>query len=130
MSDMKISQKQIESVLALSANKRYEYFVKVVADWNEVWGLYQDGWALAATDDGIPVFPVWPAKEYARLCAEKEWSEYVPEAIPLESFIVELLPKLKADSVLVGVFYTPNDKGITPLLDEFVDNINSELENY
>jgi hypothetical protein len=130
MSGIKIGQKQIDAVLALSANKRYEYFIKVVADWEEVWGLYQNGWALAATDTGAPVFPLWPAKEYANLCAKKEWSGYIPEVISLESFMVELVPNLKADSVLVGVFYTPENRGITPPLDKLVTDISHELEKY
>lgn len=127
---MKISQKQIESVIALPGPKRYEHFVKVVADWEEVWGLYQDGWALAATDDGQKVFPVWPAKEYATLCAEKEWAGYEPESFSLAEFMDELLPNLKNDGVLLGVFYTPLDKGVTPTVDQVLEDLNQELESY
>lgn len=127
---MKISQKQIESMIALSGPKRYEHFVKVVADWEEVWGLYQDGWALAETDDGQKVFPVWPAKEYAALCAKKEWAGYEPESFSLADFMDELLPNLKNDGVLLGVFYTPLDKGVTPTVDLMLEDLNQELENY
>jgi hypothetical protein len=127
---MKINQKQIESVIALPGPKRYEHFIKVVADWEEVWGLYQDGWALAATDDGQKVFPVWPAKEYAELCAAKEWSGYKPESFSLTDFMEELLPNLKSDGVLPGVFYTPSDKGVTPTVDQVLADLNKELENY
>ena len=66
---MKVTPKQMEAVLALSGVKRFEHFIKVIVDWREVWGLYQDGWALAEADDGIIVFPLWPAKEYAQVCA-------------------------------------------------------------
>jgi len=127
---MKISQKQIESVIALPGPKRYEHFVKIVADWEEVWGLYQDGWALAATDGGQKVFPVWPAKEYAALCAEKEWAGYEPESFPLADFMNELLPNLKNDGVLLGVFYTPSDTGVTLTVDQVLEDLNQELENY
>jgi hypothetical protein len=127
---MEISQKQIESVIELSGRKRYEHFIKVVADWEEVWGLYHHGWALAATADGQEVFPVWPAKEYAVLCAEKEWAGYEPVSFPLADFIDELLPNLKNDGVLLGVFYTPLDKGVTPAVDQVVEDLNQELENY
>lgn len=70
---MQVNPKQMEAVLALPGIKRFEHFIKVIADWQEVWGLYQDGWALAAADDGTTVFPLWPAKEYAQVCAENEW---------------------------------------------------------
>lgn len=73
---------------------------------------------------------MWPAEEYAALCAKDEWEEYEPSSIDLNDFIEELLPNLKNDGVLVGVFYTPNDKGITPDIDQIVNDINKELEKY
>ncbi|MBP9868146.1 MAG: DUF2750 domain-containing protein [Alphaproteobacteria bacterium] len=66
---MKVNPKQMEAMLALPDIKRFEHFIKIIADWQEVWGLYQGGWALAAADDGTTVFPLWPAKEYAQVCA-------------------------------------------------------------
>lgn len=127
---MKISEKQMEAILKLSGPERYKHFVKLIVDWEAVWGLYQNGWALAATSEEKTVFPVWPAEEYAALCAKDEWEEYEPSSIDLNDFIEELLPNLKNDGVLVGVFYTPNDKGITPDIDQIVNDINKELEKY
>ncbi len=127
---MKINPKQIESIIALPGPKRYEHFVKVVADREEVWGLYQDGWALAATDDGQEVFPLWPAKEYAQLCTAKEWKGYEPKSFSLEDFMNELLPNLKNDGVLPGIFYTHSDKGVTLKVDQLLADLNEELENY
>lgn len=127
---MKVNPKQIETIVALEGTERYRHFIKVVADWEEVWGLYQDGWALASTDDGKQVFPLWPAKEYALLCAEKEWDGYQPDSFSLEDLMGELLPNLKKDSVLPGIFFTPFDKGVTPSVDQLLDDLNGELENY
>ncbi len=42
----------MEAVLALPREERYAHFVKRVADTEQVWGLYNNGWASAATDDG------------------------------------------------------------------------------
>ncbi len=127
---MKINQKQIDTIISLPGQKRYRNFIKVVVDWEEVWGLYQNGWALAATDDGQTVFPVWPAKEYAQLCAEKEWVDYEAKSFSLVEFMSELLPNLKKDSVLPGVFYTPSDNGVTPTVDQLIVDLDEELENY
>lgn len=127
---MGITQKQIDAVTALPGPKRYEHFVKVVADWEEVWGIYQDGWALAATGDGQQVFPLWPAKEYAQLCAEKEWAAYVPKSITLQDLMDELLPNLKADDVLPGIFYTPSDNGVTPTVNHILADLGDELKRY
>ncbi|MGY4302880.1 hypothetical protein ACVIJ6_000123 [Bradyrhizobium sp. USDA 4369] len=127
---MKVSPKQMEAVLALPGIKRFEHFIKVIADWQEVWGLYQDGWALAAADDGTTVFPLWPAKEYAQVCAANEWTGYEPRSISLSDFTEVLLPKLKLDGVLPGVFFTPTSKGVTPSVDELKSALEAELQNY
>jgi Protein of unknown function (DUF2750) len=128
---VKINQKQFDAVTALPADKRYKSFIKTIADTEEVWALWQDGWALA-TDDitGQSVFPFWPAEEYAKACAINEWNGYEPSLLPLDEFMNELLPKLKEDNVLPGIFFTSEGKGPTPTIDQLLDDINLELENY
>lgn len=127
---MKINPKQMEAVLALPSIERFEHFIKVIADWQEVWGLYQDGWALAAADDGTTVFPLWPAREYAQVCAENEWKGHEPRSISLNDFTDVLLPKLKIDGVLPGIFFTPASKGLTPSVDELRTALEAELQKY
>lgn len=127
---MKVNPKQLAAVIALPGSERYKHFVKIVADWQQAWGLYQNGWALAGTDDDTTVFPMWPAKEYAEICAENEWSGYQPRAISLEELLSDLLPKLKQDGVLPGVFYTPQNKGTTPTADQLQHDLEVELQNY
>ncbi|QDG74411.1 DUF2750 domain-containing protein [Labrenzia sp. PHM005] len=127
---MSKKSKKIEALLKLSGPERYRHFVKVIADREEAWALYRDGWALAATEDGQPVFPFWPEEEFAALCAVKDWKGYTPESIPLQDLLEQLLPNLKADNVLPGVFYTPSNKGVTPTVDGLIADIETELENY
>lgn len=47
---------------------------------------------------------MWPAKEYAELCAENEWVGYEAEPFSLDDFMNELFSTLKDDEVLIGVF--------------------------
>jgi hypothetical protein len=124
---MKLTQKQIESVLLLPGPKRYENFIKVAADQRCVWGLFQEGWALSATNDGEPVFPVWPASEYASLCASGVWSRYEPKRINLDDFFNGLIPSLHERKTKLGVFYTPNDKGVIPELEQVEADLKAEL---
>ncbi len=127
---MNISPKKLEAVAALSGPERYSHFIKVVADWEEVWGLYLDGWALASTEEDEKVFPLWPAKEYAQLCAKNEWDGFEPKSFSLEDMMDELLPKLKKDKVIPGIFYTASDKGVTPTVEQLLKDLLTELENY
>jgi len=124
---MRINQKQIESVLALPGPKRYAHFIKVAADQRCVWGLFSEGWALAATDNGKEVFPLWPAREYAERCVCGVWSDYQPREIDLDTLFENLLPKLQESGTSVGVFPTPADKGVTPDLKQLEGDLRDEL---
>lgn len=124
---MRISDKKRAAVLALPGPQRYSHFIKVAADQNRIWGLYRDGWALMGAENGVEVFPVWPAEEYAVSCATGEWSSYLPRPISLESLLQELLPSLKKSGTLLGVFPTPADKATTPSLDQVRDDLTTEL---
>ena len=131
MPTLRLSLKQIEAVMALPASRRYEHFIKQVADWEEVWGLYLDGWALAAADDDeTPAFPVWPAEEYATLCAAGDWEGYEPSVIELDDFLNELLPMLSKDGVLISVFYLPKGVGVNVDSERLSFDIKEELTKY
>jgi len=122
-----ICLEQIDAIIGLPGPKRYEHFIKVCADRRQMWGLYSNGWALAATSENQPVFPVWPAREYASLCAVKEWDGYVPREIELDDFFLALLPRLEASGTQIGVFYTPQEKGVIPTLAQLDSDLKEEL---
>ncbi|MGH8853271.1 MAG: DUF2750 domain-containing protein [Telluria sp.] len=114
LSAIKLGAQQLADVVTLPAQQRYAHFVRQVVDTGEVWGLYRDGWALAKTDDRTLVFAMWPASEFADLCAEFEWDGYEPQSFALDDLMTDLLPQLEQDGVLPGIFYTPGDRGLTP----------------
>jgi hypothetical protein len=127
---MTINERQITAVLAMPGKDRYRHFIKKIADSETVWGLFSDGWALAGTDDGAEVFPLWPAQEYAALCAVGAWDGYAPKSFTVDELLDDLLPMLENDGVLPGIFYTPQDKGVTPAIDLLRSDLKSELANY
>lgn len=125
---MKVTQKQMDALLAAPPAQRYEFFVHKVVDWEEAWGLYDDGWAMLVDDDGTKYFPLWPAKEYAEVCAKDDWARYEPEAIPLADLLNELLPQLHGDSVSIAVFVTPGGKGVTVTAEHLRDELAVQSE--
>jgi hypothetical protein len=127
---MKANAKKIDAVTALPSIERYKYFVKVAADTQEVWGLYDRGWAMASTESGEPAFPLWPSREFAEQCLAGAWKGFVPRSISLADLLNTLLPKLKVDRVLPAIFPSPQSKGVTPSLDDLVSALNSEMQRY
>jgi len=128
--EMIINEKQIQNVTALDAEARYRHFIGVISDWEEVWGLFDNGWALASTDEERTVFPLWPAKEYATLCAVNEWHGYKEKSFSLDEMLDELLPSLQTDNILLGIFYTVKNRGVIQDVSQFINDLEEELEKY
>lgn len=124
---LKIKNKEIQSVIRLNSKKRYQYFIKKVADSDRIWGLYNDGWALAGDEEGETFIPLWPSREYASLCAIQQWEGYNPEFVDLHEFLDEHLNELIENSIKIAVFYTPQDKGIIPTYEQFKRDLCEEL---
>ena len=125
-----VSDEERDAVLKLDAAQRYSYFVKRVADWEAAWGLWEDGWALVGGDDGRTGFPLWPAREYAWACAAGEWAGYRPGQIAIGDLVGEVLSRLQAEGVLVGVFPTPTGKGMLVEPNELGSSLRAECERY
>ncbi len=126
----RVSEREIKAVLKLEGDGRFKRFVKSVVDAEQAWGLWDDGWALLEDDAGAQVFPLWPAKDYAELCRDPDWTNYVPAAIPLDDLLNDLLPKLQSHRVLAGVFPTPNGRGVTHQPSILEEALREELKKY
>lgn len=127
---MTLNIQEIESVLKLEGEQRYKYFIKKIVGNDEVWGLYNNGWALVSDDNGDKLFPIWPAKEYAKLCSNSGWENYQPQSFTIDSFLEDLLPQLHSNKMLFAVFITPSSLGVTPTLEQIENDINTELMKY
>lgn len=126
---VQINSKEIQSVINLTSEKRYKYFLNKVADAALIWGLYDDGWALVENKKDEVLIPLWPAKEYAELCASEDWREYQPKSVEIHEFIEEMIVNLKENKISLAIFYTPHDKGIILNHDNFIDDLRMELNN-
>jgi hypothetical protein len=127
---MPVSQKQIAAILALPPPQRYDHFIKKVVGWRKAWGLHQDGWAMLETADGEPVFPLWPEKEYAELCAAADWAGYEAREIELDELMTDLLPMLAERGVHPGVFFVPDQGSIDITIDQLQQDLQQELSKY
>lgn len=125
-----MSDKELNAVFNLDAEKQYEYFVKKIADSEQVWGLYKNSWAIVEDDFGSKAVPFWPKEEFAIYCSKDDWLDYTPKYIDLESFILKWIPGMKRDSINICIFYTIRCKGVIVSGDKLVNDLNIELENY
>jgi hypothetical protein len=122
--------KKISNVLQMDGPARYDYFVRIVADSEQIWGLNQEGWAAGADDDGSQGLPLWPEKEFAQMCAEGDWAGYVARPIELHAFVQEWIPNLQSDAVFVAVFPTPGNEAVFVEATRIGADLERECERY
>ncbi len=127
---MSLHPKQIEAVLALDGPSRYRRFVKQIVDHGFVWSLYDRGWAMAETSDGKRSFPVWPAEDYAELCAEGDWAGYKATKFTFEHFVDEVLPELKEEGSQIAIFLCRDKGAVIPDIDDLLQDLEAESEKY
>jgi len=127
-----MNPQQYENVLSLTAKERYSHFIGKVADWEQLWGLYneKEGWLLRTTNENVEYLSVWPHPEYAKNIAKEFYPEYNEEEINIYDFMSNLLPQLENDNVKIGVF--PNLEGNTWLMEakDLLQDLEEECEQY
>jgi hypothetical protein len=122
---------EVEALISADDNTRYEYFIKRVADFEQVWGLaFNDGgWAFSGGDSAV-AFPVWPFAEYAKRSATGAWQDCEPRAIELDEFMGRWLPGLKKDDRKVVAFPTPSALRPVREPDAVLSDLERELQKY
>ena len=123
-----LNDKHLENALAMPGPKRYEYFVKRVADWGTLYSLQSpSGWAVAEDKCGFKLLPVWPHKSFAELCKNGDWSDCITTAITLAEWFDDLGKTLTAESMKVTVFNLPNGRGVVVEPDRLSQDLREEL---
>jgi hypothetical protein len=118
-----------EKILSLPSQERYVHSIKQIVGFSELWGLFDNGWALVK-DENIECFPIWPENYYAKICCVEDWTSYHPEKIDLEIFLEEFIPNLLEDGKKIANFMTPQGKGIVVTIDEFLGHVEWEMDKY
>ncbi|SHN59347.1 Protein of unknown function [Paenibacillus sp. ov031] len=124
-----ITSKEFEAVIKLPANIRYEYFIKKVTDSEEIWGLYDDGWAMSSDDKERLLISFWPRKEFAEYCAYEEWLNYKAHCISLDEFISDWLPNMVEDQHKLSIFWNRDNSAVLEI-QVLLNDLEKELEKY
>jgi Protein of unknown function (DUF2750) len=126
-----VNDEEFRSVLLLPAGRRYGYFLKRAAGHGEVWGLRGDGgWVVAADEEEMQHFPVWPHRRFAEACAEGPWAGEQSVAVDIDEWVEAWLPKLADDGMRVAVFQTPDDQGVGVTPERLKRDLEDELAQF
>ena len=131
---MKVSKQELEAVIALSPEKRYNYFVKRICDWEQVWTLYEDDYiVLNEAKNGKLYILLFPFKDFAEHYATntRGMKGVSYKSFEINEFLETIIKKLQANNVSNAlVFPVANGYGLNVSMTDMVKEIQSELENY
>lgn len=107
-----MDKEELEAILGLSCEDRYDYFLDLVGEEREVWILINSEehfLKLHSDEKGAPDYlPVWPSAEFATAYASSD-TDLTPKSIALPQFLKKWLPGLDRDGIEVGVFPGSDD---------------------
>ncbi|WP_296150619.1 DUF2750 domain-containing protein [uncultured Flavobacterium sp.] len=121
--------KKVDNIVKLSSLERYKYFIRKVADFETVWGLYSDGWAMASDNNSNSIV-FWPEKIFAEKCIDNQWENYKPKSINIDDYLNKWIPGMEKDNLNAIIFYTAEDKGIVVSPSDLKKDIVEELGDY
>lgn len=111
------------------AQKRYDIFVKEVAETEEVFGLLEGeaDWALLGDEDDTNILPVFPNEATAELFRQETgFDECQVAIIDLNEFI-EWLGEMSADGLLVAIAPNPHMNSVVMKPERLKADIQAQL---
>lgn len=128
---MNLKTQEIESVIKLEPFERYKYSLKRIADNETLYTIKRDNETIAISDlDDEKLIPFWSAKQFAKLNITDEWNEFYVEEISLDDFENEMVDFINENNFLMNIFPINNKTGFVVSLDEFIRDLNIELERF
>ena len=126
-----LRKEEVENVSKLDPFKRYQYFIKKVADFEELWVLENDNGdiAISEVDDHV-LLSLWSAPEFAATCQQGIWEQYRPVKLALDDLEDDIFPLVEDEGYLLDVFPVHGRSGFVVSLDEFIRDMDEELERY
>lgn len=126
-----MNEKARSQISSLAPFKRYQYFIKKVADFEELWVLKNDNNDLAfASVEGEIIVPLWSAIEFVNGCLIGVWEKYHPEKIELKDFETLVLSFVESQKALLDIFPVGSKSGFVVTYEEYKRDLEEELENY
>lgn len=126
-----INEIELQAVSTMGAFDRYRYFIKRIAGQQEIWVLEdkRNNYAISEVDGNL-LFSFWSDREFTYSCWNNEWKNYTPVNLNLEQLESDIFPIIERNNYLMDIFPVNNLAGFVVTLDEFLHDLNNELENY
>ena len=123
---------ELEALISMSCDERYDYSVGEIVDQKELWILVNSDnqfLKLYAEDEDFEYVPVWPTEALARNYAKDE-SELQPKGITLPIFLKKWVTGLQNDGLELGIFPAPDGTVWITDVHEFKQDLQDEMSSF
>ncbi|MNK04935.1 hypothetical protein D3C87_228080 [compost metagenome] len=126
-----INDKEFQTVSNLDPFERYKYVLKKIADKESFIGVKntENEWALSDIE-GETLFTVWSDSAFANSCLVDNWKNFKLYEGELDELVDEIFPFIDKNKVLIDVFPLPHKTGFIVSLEEFIRDLEEELDKY
>lgn len=126
----KLTPELADSLIALSADERYQHFLEKAADWEEIWGVNDDqGWLVQATEDNRHYITLWPHPYLVEDAIRRHLPGNRAEEIDFVFLLEQWLPLLIKEDILISVFPDRQWRGILVTAEQFQADLNQAIKN-
>ncbi|WP_407556871.1 DUF2750 domain-containing protein [Winogradskyella sp. 4-2091] len=128
---MGLHPKKIENILKLDSFSRYKYFLKKVADFECFWSIMDKNEEYVISNiENNQLISFWSNDSFIKVNSKAMWQNCTPVKIDLDNFEDVLIPLIKRHNLLINVFPVNHKSGFVVNIDEFIRDLNDELEFY
>lgn len=127
--EYQLSTEELDRIMALDAEQRYDYFIQAVADLEEIWILTdEEGFVLVSAEDDRCI-PVWPHAELAQQWIEGEWQHCTAKAIDVATWLEKWTSGLNGDELAIAVLPDADGPGVVVTPEELAETLIDEMSD-
>ena len=132
INELKISPKEIETLMFCNPDVRYQYTIKRIADTETLWTLGVDNQTFAIQKSGEDyLLPIWSSKEFAIIFESTFMKEYRCIPISLDNFEESIIDIICENEYLLNVFPTQTEEiGKVVGINSFSEDLSAALSEY
>jgi hypothetical protein len=124
-----MNSKEIENILKLDPLKRYQYFIKKIADFEELWTIVDEDGNYALSDiDDYTLISFWSAEEFVTSNLNEGWQNCKPVKLTLDDLEDDLFEIIESENYLINIFPIDGKSGFVVNYNEFRRDLDEELD--
>lgn len=110
---------------------RYHYFINTLAETGELWTLIDENGNFALFEvEHTTVISFWPEEHFIESNLTPDWIDCIPFKLDMDALEETVIPFIRQNKHQINIFPVDAKIGHIVALNDFVTDINRELENY